>query len=106
LLLALSGLGGWSKSHDLPAEAPPAAKVVTVVDENLFSVEHPEQFPLVSAIAHASAPEVVVTGVLNPDVARNVPVISPASGRVIGIYARLGDTVRKGQLLYLIARSK
>jgi hypothetical protein len=56
-LLALSTLGGCSKSHGLAAEAPPAAKVVTVGDENLFSDEHPEQFPLVSAVAHASAPE-------------------------------------------------
>jgi len=31
-----------------------------------------------------------------------VPVVSLASGRVVGIYARLGDTVKKGQLLLRI----
>ena len=36
---------------------------------------------------------------MSPDISRNVPVISLASGRVVGIYARLGDTVHKGQLL-------
>ena len=41
----------------------------------------------------------MVTGAVNPDISRNVPVISLASGRVVGIYARLGDTVQKGQLL-------
>ena len=37
-----------------------------------------------------------------PDIARNVPVISLASGRVVAIHARLGDTVQKGQLLLSI----
>jgi heavy metal efflux system protein len=37
-----------------------------------------------------------VTGTVNPDIARTVPVISLASGQVVGIYARLGDTVKKG----------
>jgi cobalt-zinc-cadmium efflux system membrane fusion protein len=40
-----------------------------------------------------------VTGTVNPDIARNVPVISLATGRVVEITARLGDTVQKGQLL-------
>jgi membrane fusion protein, heavy metal efflux system len=36
---------------------------------------------------------------VNPDVERSIPVVSLASGRVIAIYARLGDEVKKGQLL-------
>jgi cobalt-zinc-cadmium efflux system membrane fusion protein len=36
---------------------------------------------------------------VNPDVSRTVPVISLASGRVVGIFARLGDQMKKGQLL-------
>lgn len=99
LSFALVFLSGCSKSHDVLAEAPPPAKVITAADENLFSVDHPDQFPLAAAVGRATAPELVVTGVVNPDVARNVPVISLASGRVVGIYARLGDTVKKGQLL-------
>jgi cobalt-zinc-cadmium efflux system membrane fusion protein len=65
-------------------------------------VEHPEQFPLVTAVEHTTVSELVVTGAVAPDIARNVPVISLASGRVMGIHARLGDTVRKGQLLLTI----
>jgi cobalt-zinc-cadmium efflux system membrane fusion protein len=34
-----------------------------------------------------------------PDVTRNVPVITLATGRVLEIHAKLGDTVAKGQLL-------
>jgi len=87
---------------DPSAEAPPPAKVVAVQDVSLLTVDHPEQYPLVAATAKAGTSELVVTGVVNPDISRNVPVVSLASGRVVGIYARLGDTVQKGQLLLRI----
>ena len=99
-VLALLFLAACSRAHgDTEAEAPPPANVVSGADVNLFTVDKPEQFPVAAAIARATAPELVVTGAVNPDIARNVPVISLASGRVVGIYARLGDTVQKGQLL-------
>ena len=43
-----------------------------------------------------------MTGAVNPDISRTVPVISLASGRVLEIRARLGDTVQKGQVLLLV----
>ena len=36
---------------------------------------------------------------MNPDITREVPVISLASGRVVDIKTRLDDNVKKGQLL-------
>ena len=103
LLPALAALAGCSKVHaDQDAEEPPPARVVPGADISLLTVDHPEQYPLAAATAKASASELVVTGVVNPDVSRNFPVISLASGRVVGIYARLGDTVQKGQLLLRI----
>jgi membrane fusion protein, heavy metal efflux system len=95
-------LCGCNGHVDAAAEAPPPAKVVSDVDLNLFTVEHPEQFPLVEATAHPTSSELVVTGAVAPDVSRNVPVVSLASGRVVAIHARLGDTVKKGQLLLTI----
>jgi membrane fusion protein, heavy metal efflux system len=96
-------LGGCSSAHGNPAaEAPPPATVVADTDVSLFSVDHPEQFPLVAAIEYTAAPKLVVTGTVNPDISRNVPVISLATGRVVAIHARLGDTVKKGQLLLSI----
>jgi cobalt-zinc-cadmium efflux system membrane fusion protein len=68
-------------------------------------VDHPEQFALATAAARASRSRLVVTGVVAADIARNVPVVSLASGRVIAIHARLGDTVQKGQLLLTIRSS-
>jgi membrane fusion protein, heavy metal efflux system len=71
----------------------------------LVKVDHPEKFPVAAAIRHASAPQLDVTGVVGADVARNVPVISLASGRVVDIRAKLGDEVIKGQLLMRIQSS-
>ena len=44
-------------------------------------------------------PELHATGVINPNVEKSIPVVSLASGRVVAIYAKLGDDVKKGQLL-------
>ena len=102
-LSSLLILGGCNSAKGDPAaEAPPPANVVPDVNLNLFTVDHPEQFPFVAATAHPTTSELVVTGTVTPDIARNVPVVSLASGRVTGIYARLGDTVQKGQRLLTI----
>jgi membrane fusion protein, heavy metal efflux system len=96
-------LGSCTSAHGDPAaEAPPPANVVSDVDLNLFTVDHPEQFPLAAATEHPTTSELVVTGTVTPDISRNVPVVSLASGRVVEIHARLGDTVKKGQLLLTI----
>src|ERR1700691_5059586 len=84
---------------DPKAEARPQATVQADLDANNFKVDHPEQFPLVTAVEHKEAPALNVTGVVQPDINRAVPVISVAAGRVVEIKARLGDVVQKGQLL-------
>jgi cobalt-zinc-cadmium efflux system membrane fusion protein len=89
---------GESKG-DPKAEAPQAAKVEQEGDANLIQVAHPEQFSLATAVAHESRSQLTVTGTVNPDISRSVPVISIATGRVVEVHARLGDTVKKGQLL-------
>jgi len=94
--------GCKSAAVDAAAQAPPDAKVVPFANAALFSVEHPEQFPLATATQHPTTSELVVTGTVTPDVSRNVPVVSLASGRVTAIHARLGDTVQKGQLLLTV----
>src|ERR1700675_4832854 len=101
MLLPLTFVG-CNGRVDAAAEAPPPANVVPAVDVGLFTVDHPEQFPLAVASEHQTTSELVVTGTVTPDVARNVPVVSLASGRVMAIHARLGDTVKKGQLLLTI----
>jgi cobalt-zinc-cadmium efflux system membrane fusion protein len=95
--LFLSGCG--EGKGDPKAEAPPTAKVEREEDVNVVQVDHPEQFPLATAVEHASTSQLTATGTVNPDISRTVPVISIATGRVVEIHARLGDTVKKGQLL-------
>jgi membrane fusion protein, heavy metal efflux system len=101
-LPALLALVGCTAHADPSAEAPPPANIVPGADPGLFTVDHPEQFPLAAALERPTTSELVVTGAVAPDIARNVPVVSLASGRVVGIHTRLGDTVEKGQLLLTI----
>ena len=100
-LASLLTLGGCGKGQgDLAAqEAPPPANVIPGVDVTLFAVEHPEQYPIVTAVQYQAPSELVATGLVLPDIARSVPVITLASGRVVDIRARLGDTVQKDQVL-------
>ncbi len=95
--LVFGGCG--SREGDPASEAPPKTTVESDLDANNFKVDHLEQFPLATAVEHKAAPALNVTGVVQPDIARAVPVISLASGRVVEIKARLGDSVKKGQLL-------
>jgi cobalt-zinc-cadmium efflux system membrane fusion protein len=95
--LVAAGCGDGGK--DASAGAPPPLKVEQASDPNVFQVDHPDQFPLVAAVEHSAAPQLKATGTVTPDISRNVPVISVATGRVVEIAARLGDTVTKGQLL-------
>jgi membrane fusion protein, heavy metal efflux system len=92
-------LSACGKKFDPTAGAPPNPQVVETGDMSLVSVDKPDQFPLVTAERVEAPTELDVTGSVNPDIAREVPVISLASGRVVDIQARLDDNVKKGQLL-------
>jgi len=101
LACALGGLAAGCNGDktDPKAEAPPPLQLQNVQDRSVFRVEHPDQFPLTTALEHKAIPELKVTGIVTPDIARTVPVISLATGRVVEIDARLGDVVTKGQRL-------
>ncbi len=101
-LLTVACSGGKA---DLRAEAPPKAVVEPDLEANNFKVDHPERFPLTNAVEHMAFPALNVTGVVPADIGRAVPVVSLASGRVVEIKARLGDTVKKGQLLLRVQSS-
>jgi cobalt-zinc-cadmium efflux system membrane fusion protein len=92
-------LGACSSKGQSGDGAPPPPKVEQQTDVSVVQVEHPEQFPVTKSGESFEAPSLTVTGVVSPDVSRNVPVISLATGRVVEIRARLGDTVQKGQVL-------
>src|SRR5262252_2692852 len=92
-------------ASDPRSEAPPPLKLKRVEDRDVFEVDRQERFRLERATSHTATSELRVTGTVNPDISRNVPVISLASGRVVEIHARIGDVVRKGQLLLRVQSS-
>jgi len=96
--LALLSCGSGSKA-DPAAEAPPPAKVESEADVNLVTVEDAAKFPVIVAGRLESSATLTANGAVFPDVSRQVPAISLASGRAIQVLARIGDTVRKDQIL-------
>jgi membrane fusion protein, heavy metal efflux system len=93
-------LAGCGDQHgDSNAGAPPPLKVERSSDPNIFQVEHPEKFPLTTAVEYTATSQMTATATVSPDVSRTVPVVSLAAGRVVEIKARLGDSVKKGQVL-------
>lgn len=97
LVLASSGCN--DAKPNAKAEAPPSASVQADFDPNNFKVDNPELFPLATATERKSVPALNVNGLVQPDIARAVPVVTLAAGRVVEINVRLGDVVKKGQVL-------
>ena len=98
-LAACISLVACEKKFNSADGTPPPAQSIQTGDMSLVTVDKPEQFPLINADQVQAPAELRVTGSVNPDIAREIPVISLASGRVVDIKARLGDDVKKGDLL-------
>jgi cobalt-zinc-cadmium efflux system membrane fusion protein len=96
---SLVSLTACKKEFNPSDGAPPSPQVAQTGDMSLVSVDKPGQFPLVAAEQREASAELNVTGSVFPDIAREIPVISLANGRVVDIKARLGDHVKKGDLL-------
>lgn len=105
VVLLLLGACDLRQKPDAFADEAPPTQVERQSDAGLIKVDHPDQFPLATAGEDTAESELNVTGVVGPDVARTVPVVSLASGRVVEVGARLGDEVRKGQLLLRVRSS-
>jgi len=93
-------LAACQKKPFNPADGAPAAGQTTVTgDTSLIQVEKPERFPIVRSTTQQVVSTINVTGSVNPDVSREIPVLSLANGRVIALHVGLGDIVQKGQLV-------
>lgn len=99
---ALIALGaGCSREDKVDAKSidPASVKVQEVADPNTFQVDHPERFRLVKVESRRGVDELNVNGVVAPDVSRTVPVNALSMGRVLDIRVKLGDDVKKDQIL-------
>jgi membrane fusion protein, heavy metal efflux system len=98
----LVGCGSKQKIDERAAAPPPARIIEQHPDLNMLQVDHPERFRIVAAGEKQESPQVRATGSVTADIERSAPVVSLAAGRVVGVYAKLGDDVYKGQLLLKI----
>ncbi|HXJ95074.1 MAG TPA: efflux RND transporter periplasmic adaptor subunit [Terriglobia bacterium] len=71
-------------------------------DPNIFEVQNSKQFPTTTPLSRAEPEELMLNGVVAPDVTRTVHVNALAGGRVTDVRTKLGDEVQKGQLLMSI----
>jgi membrane fusion protein, heavy metal efflux system len=98
-LAACLSLTACEKKFNPADGAGTQPQVIETSNAALVTVDHPERFAVVPAESIEAPDTLNVTGSVYPDIAREVPVISLASGRVVDIRARLDDNVKKGQLL-------
>jgi cobalt-zinc-cadmium efflux system membrane fusion protein len=105
LTVALNGCAGTQAKGDTGDTGPHQTAVEPDVNPENFKVDHPERFPLATADQRMAAPELNVTGIVSPDITRQVPVPSLVSGRVVEIHAKVGDGVKKGQVLFKVQSS-
>jgi membrane fusion protein, heavy metal efflux system len=92
-------LTACGKKFDPASGEAPAPQVISTGNADVVTVDHPADFALVAAGRIQAANRLNVTGSVLPDINREIPVISLASGRVVAIQATLDQNVRKGQLL-------
>jgi membrane fusion protein, heavy metal efflux system len=98
-LICILLTAGCGKKFSPADGAAPSAQIIENSNGSIVTVDNAQQFPVVAAGQIEAAAQLNVTGSVNPDIAREVPVISLASGRVVDIKARLDDHVKKGDLL-------
>ena len=94
----LAGCGAKAQ-FNAQSGAPPPAAITEEPDLNIVRVDNAERFVLVAAGSTEERPQIHAVGTVNPDVSKEIPVVSLASGRAVAVYTKLGDDVTKGQLL-------
>jgi membrane fusion protein, heavy metal efflux system len=96
--LLLAGMG--ASCSDGPKAAPTKAEVT--LDPNLYTVEHPDLFKLATVETRDLPTTLHANGGVTPDINNTIHMTSQGSGRVVELKVRLGDYVKKGQVLLFI----
>jgi membrane fusion protein, heavy metal efflux system len=81
--------------------APTKAEIS--VDPNVFETDHPELFKTAKVVTQQVPTVLTANGTVAPDVNRTIHVTSLGGGRVVDLKVRLGDAVKKGQVLLIIS---
>ena len=101
-LAALSTLLLTGSGCPKGGEAAPTKAEVSV-DPNLYQVDRPELFKVTQVETRQVPTTLTANGVITPDVNRTIHVTSLGGGRVMELKVRLGDQVKKGQILLVIS---
>ena len=96
-LCVLSSCGG--AKHDQAAQAPPPVQVEKEGGVSLITVDHPNRFPVVTATRIRVGFYPQCDGHGQSRCLAHDSCYLDCVGRVVAIHARMGDTVRKGELL-------
>jgi len=83
-------------------KATPAKAEVTL-EPGVYDVDHPELFRLAKVESRELPAVLNANGSVTPDVTRTIHVTSLGSGRVVELRTRLGDRVKRGQVLLVIS---
>ena len=98
--ISVAAFAMGASCSDNTKAAPTKAEVT--IDPNLFTVEHPELFKLVKVETRDLPTTLDANGSVTPDINSTIHVTSQGSGRVVELKVRLGDYVKKGQVLLSI----
>lgn len=101
LAAAIALTAGCASSKEA-ADQPPTVRIQTASDTSMISVPPTERVVVVPVVSRALADELHATGVVGPDITRTVPVNALGGGRVVAVRAKLGESVRKGQVLIVM----
>ncbi len=96
LVLSLLGISCSDSSKAAPTKAE------VTLEQGVFNVDHPEVFKLVKVESRGLPNMLKANGAVSPDVNRTIHVTSQGSGRVVDLRVKLGDNVKKGQVLLSI----
>jgi cobalt-zinc-cadmium efflux system membrane fusion protein len=101
-LLLLLGVTLITSGCSRDTEASATKQEITR-EPGVFDVDHPELFKLAKVETRDLPTQVMANGTVNPDVSRTIHVTSMGSGRVVDLKVRLGDYVKKGDLLMTVS---
>jgi membrane fusion protein, heavy metal efflux system len=96
LLFAGIGVSCSSDSKAAPTKSE------TTLDLTLYTVGHPELFKLAKVETRNLPTTLNANGSVTPDVSSTIHVTSQGSGRVVELKVRLGDDVKKGEVMLSI----
>jgi cobalt-zinc-cadmium efflux system membrane fusion protein len=95
-------MAGCNEKNKAGAQTEATAQVEEVTDGSVIKITSANEFPLVKAKTLDIAEELALNGAIVPDISRTVGVNALTGGRIAEVHARLGDAVKKGQLLLKI----